>query len=138
MDKGDRSADIELKSGLSHPRVKHYRRMWKDERHDRRLRSKKRLRRKVRRSDEPIQLPLRSKPACGQELESSQVATSGGEKGKRKHRVARGLRERKANARTEDARSRLPESIGMQLKPADYPHGVENQLVIRLHEKPTH
>ncbi|KAF6228126.1 hypothetical protein HO133_007854 [Letharia lupina] len=25
MDKGDRSADIELESGLSHPRVKHYR-----------------------------------------------------------------------------------------------------------------
>lgn len=83
MDKGDRSADIELKSGLSHPRVKHYRRMWKDERHDPCLRSKKRLRRKARSrvpSYEPFQLPLRLRSACDEKPELFQIGRSVGDK----------------------------------------------------------
>lgn len=140
MDKGDRSADIEIESGLSHLRVKRYRRMWKDERHDPRLRSKKRFRRKVRSrvpSCEPIQLPLRLKPACSQTPENPSVPKSIGDKGKRKHRAARGLKEGEANSRKEDAGSRVQETVGVQVKPLDYPNGTENELVMTLREKPT-
>lgn len=139
MDKGDRSADIELKSGLSHLRVKHYRRMWKDEKHDARLRSKKKTssRRKARSrvpSYEPFQLPLRLKSVCGQKPELVQAV---GDKGKRKYRAARGLRERDANPRMEDAGSRVQETSELQIKAPDYYHGTENQLGIELSERPT-
>lgn len=141
MDKGDRSADIELETGLSHPRVKHYRRMWKDERHDPRLRSKKRSGRKARSrvpSYEPVQLPLRLKSACGQEPESSQVTKSvGAGRGKRKHRAARVLKEREANQRREDVGYRVQETMSVQMKASGYPHAIENEFVVGLSEKPT-
>ena len=128
MDKGDRSADIEIKSSLSHLRVKHYRRMWKDERHDPRLRSKKRSRRKARRqvpSYEPVQLPLRLKSACGQKPELFQVAKSVAERAKRKHRTARGPKEREAKPRREDTGSEVQETSGIPMKSSDYPHNTE-------------
>ena len=140
MNKGDRSADIEVKSGLSHLRVKRYRRMWKDERHDPRLQSKKRSRRRARSrvtSCEPVQLPLRLKPACGQKPDLFRVAKSAADKGKRKHRAAKGPKEREANSKREDAGPRVRETSGMQTKPLDYPHGAECQLVINLSVKPT-
>ena len=95
MDQGDRSAEIETKSGLSHLIVKHYRRMWKDERHDARLRSlKNRSRRKAcgrASSYEPVQLPLRLKPGCGQRPETCPGPKSVGDRGMRKHRAAGGV-----------------------------------------------
>lgn len=141
MDKGDRSADIELKSGLSHLRVKRYRRLWKDERHDPRLRSKKRLRRKGPSrvpSCEPVQLPLRLKSACDQKLDQLRVTDERAtDKGKRKHRAARGLKECEVNPKREDAGPRVQEASSMQMKPPDFPPGTECQLVIRLTERPT-
>ncbi len=141
MDKGDRSADIELKSGLSHLRVKRYRRLWKDERHDPRLRSKKRLRRKGPSRVppcEPVQLPLRLKPACDQKVDLLRVADErAADKGKRKHRAAKKLKECEANPKKEDAGPRVQEASSMQMKPSDYPHGTQCQLVVRLREKPT-
>lgn len=140
MDKGDRSADIEIKSGLSHLRVKHYRHMWKDERHDPGPQSKKRSRRRARSrvtSCEPVQLPLRLKPACGQKSDLFRVAKSAANRGKRKHRAAKRPKEREANSKSEDAGPRVQEMTSMQMTPLEYPHGAECQLVIRLGGKPT-
>ena len=139
MDRGDTSAEIELKSSLSHLMVKRYRRMWKDERRDPRLRSKKRSRRKAQSqsrvaSCEPVQLPSKQQLACAQMSTLSRVHR---DKGERKHRAARGLKEREANPRMEDAGSRVQESVGLQMKPSGYPLDTENQLVMRLSEKPT-
>lgn len=141
MDKGDRSAEIELKSGLSHPRVKHYRRMWKDEKHDARLRSKKKRSRRKSRSRvpsyEPFQLPLRLKSACGPKVELFQAVKGVGDRGGRKHRAARGLRERDANSRRKDAGPAVQQTSELQMKASDYPHAIENQLLVGLSEKPT-
>lgn len=135
MDKGDTSADIEYKSDLSHLIVKHYRRLWKDERHDPRLRSKKRSRRGAQ-----SQLPLKPQSTCGptwEEFSPVRESARDKEKRKRKHRAAKGLKEREENPRVEDAGSRVQETSGMQIKPSEYPLGAENQLVIRLSDKPT-
>ena len=136
MDKGDRSADIELKSGLSHLRVKRYRRLWKDERHDPRLRSKKRLRRKAPSrvpSCEPVQLPLKLRSARDQKPDLLRVADErAADKGKRKHRAAKGLKECEVSPKRDDAGPRVQEASSMQMKPSNYPHGTEFQFVVRL------
>lgn len=140
MDKGYRSGDIELKSGLSHQRVKHYRRMWKDERHDPCLRSKKWTRRKARSRVplcEPVQLPLRLMSACGQKAESFHAANSVGDKRKPKHCAPRELKECDANPRREGARSKVQETFGMQTKESNHSVATECQLAIRLSKNST-
>lgn len=72
-----------------------------------------------------------------QSLSYSKSLRAARDKGNRKHRAAKGLEEREANPRRGNAGFRVQETIGMQAKPSDYPHGTENQLVIRLSEKPT-
>ena len=101
LDKGDRSADIEIESGLSHPRVKLYRRMWNEERHDARRRSKKSSRRKA------FQLPFHLKSASDQKLGLFHVAKGIVKKDKRKDRAASGSKERDASPRGENAGSEV-------------------------------
>ncbi|CAF9916617.1 hypothetical protein IMSHALPRED_003248 [Imshaugia aleurites] len=140
MDKGDRSADIETKSGLSHLLVKHHRHMWKDERYDARLRSrKKRSKRKARgrvpASCEAVKLPLRLKEGWGLKNELCRVQKSGADKGRRRHR-ARGVKEREVGTRRDGAGSRVRESGGLLMGAAGSPVAAETQLVIRLRERP--
>ena len=138
MDQGDRSAEIETKSGLSHLIVKHYRRMWKDERHDARLQSlKNRSSRKAcsrarASSYAPVQLPLRLKPGCGQRPEMCPGPKSVGDRGMRKHRAAGGVQ----GPGRKGAGSGVQETADLQVEASNSPVSSETQLVIRLMEKP--
>ena len=77
------------------------------------------------------------KSAGGRTPERASVVTGTGDRGKRKHRAARGLREGEANSRKEDAGSRVQGTRGVRVKPSDFPNGAENELVIGISEKPT-
>lgn len=77
------------------------------------------------------------KSACGPKVELFQAVKGVGDRGGRKHRAARGLRERDANSRRKDAGSAVQQTSELQMKASDYPHAIENQLFVGLSEKPT-
>ena len=113
MDKGDRSAAIETKSGLSHPTVKLYRRMWNGEKHDARRRSKKTSRRKSWArvlSHELFRLPFHLKSASDQKPGFFHVAKGIKDKEKRTSRAASGSKERDTSPKGEDAGSKVEET----------------------------
>ena len=119
MDEGDRSADIEIKSGLSHPTVKLYRRMWNEERYNARRRSKKSSRRNAWTRVLPFelfQLPFHLKSASDQKPGLFQVAKGIIDKGKRKNRAASGLKGRDMSPRGEDAGSKGQETSSVQME----------------------
>ena len=137
MDKGDRSADIETKSGLSHLLVKHHRHMWKDERYDARLRSRKKrskgkARGRVPASCEAVKLSLRLKEGCGLKNELCRVKKSGADKGRRRHRR---VKEREVGTRRDVDGSRVQESGGLLMGAAGSPVPAETQLVIQVRER---
>lgn len=95
MDEGDRSADIEIKSGLSHPTVKLYRRMWNEEKYNARRRSKKSSRRNAWTHVLPFklfQLPFHLKSASDHKPGLIHVAKGIVDNGKQKNRAASGLK----------------------------------------------
>lgn len=119
MDNGDRSADIEIKSGLSHPTVKLYRCMWNEERHDARRRSKKSSRRKAWArvlSYELFQLPFHLKSASDQKPGLFHVAKGIIDKEKQKNHAASGSKERDTIRRGEDAGSKGQETGSVQME----------------------
>ena len=119
MDKGDRSVDIDMKSGLSHPTVKLYRCMWNEERHDTRRRSMKSSRRKAWArvlSSELFQLPFHLKSASDQKPGLFYVATDIIDKEKRKNRAASGSKERDTSPRGEGAGSNGRERSSVQME----------------------
>ena len=119
MDKGDRSAAIETKSGLSHSIVKLYRRMWNKERHDARRRSKKSSRRKVRTrvlSYELFRLPFHLKSTSDQKPGVFHVAKGITDKAKRKNRADSGSKEPDTSLRGEDAGLSVQETSSVQME----------------------
>ena len=119
MDKGDRGADIETKSGLSHPTVKLYRRMWNEERHGARRRSKKTSRRKSWArvlSCELFQLPFHLKSARDRKPGLFQVAKGIIDKEKRTSRAASGLKEWDTSPKGEKAGSKVEETSSVQVE----------------------
>ena len=123
MDKGDRSADIESKSGLSHPTVKLYRRMWNEERHNGRRQSKKSSRRKAWTrvlSYKLFQLPFHPKSASGQKPGLFHVAKGIIDKEKRTSRTASGSKERDTSLRGEDAGSKVQETSSVQMEATSF------------------
>ena len=119
MDKGDRSADIETKSGLSHPTVKLYRRMWNEERHNARRRSNKTSRRKSwarMLSYELFQLPFHAKSASDQKPGLLHVVKGIKDKERRISRAASGSQERDTTPKGEDTGSKLEETSSVQVE----------------------
>ena len=119
MDKGDRSADIETKSGLSHPTVKLYRRMWNEERREARRRSKKSSKRKSWTrvlSYELFQLPFHVNSASDQKPGVFQVVKGIKDKEKRMSRAASGSQERDTSPKGEYTGSKLEETSSVQVE----------------------
>ncbi|KAM0803607.1 hypothetical protein BDR22DRAFT_40838 [Usnea florida] len=119
MDKGDRSADIETKSGLSHPTVKLYRRMWNEEKHDARRRSKKTSRRKSWArvlSYELFQLPFHVKSASDSKPGLFHLVKGIKDKEKRMVRTTSGSQERDTSPKGEDTGPKLEETSSVQVE----------------------
>ena len=118
MDKGDRSTDIETKSGLSHPTVKLYRRMWNRGRHDAHRRSKKTSTRKSLArvlSYKLCQLPFHLKSASDQKPPGLfHIAKGIKDKEKRTSRAASVSKERDTTPKGEDAGSKVEETSSVQ------------------------
>lgn len=90
MDKGDKKAEIESTTGLSHGCIKWHRRLWRNEGSHPRPRSKKLSKRSARGPRSPgmrSQRPLIKRPACKEKGDSAVASESISEKRRRKHRA---------------------------------------------------